>query len=151
MELLIALSGSRLFRYKNSFQKSKKPFEVIYKTGGLDESFHILIDIENDVITRWGVFENVTQELLGSPGEGTSIDFDEPFVLRFECDEDGWILMINEDHKYQTFFHLFSPDLVETVQLQGQADISYVGFGAAGCISEVFKTSSHSNSNSPQI
>ena len=141
MELLIALSGSRLFRYKNSFQKSKKPFEVIYKTGGLDESFHILIDIENDVITRWGVFENVTQELLGSPGDGTSIDFDEPFVLRFECDEDGWILMINEDHKYQTFFHLFSPDLVETVQLQGQADISYVGFGAAG-ISFVLKRNS---------
>ena len=78
------------------------------------------------------MFENVTQELLGSPGDGTSIDFDEPFVLRFECDEDGWMLKINEDHKYQTFFHLFSPDLIETVQLQGQADISYVGFGASG-------------------
>ena len=98
----------------------------------MDESFHILIDIANDVITRWGVFENVTQELLGQPGEGTSIDFDEPFVIRFECDEDGWMLKINDDHKYQTFFHLFSPELIETVQLKGQADISYVGFGTRG-------------------
>ena len=105
---------------------------MVYKTGGLDESFHILIDIANDVITRWGVYENVTQELLGQPGEGTSIDFDEPFVIRFECDEDGWMLQINDDHKYQTFFHLFSPELIETVQLKGQADISYIGFGTKG-------------------
>ena len=87
---------------------------------------------------------------MGAPGDGTSIDFDEPFVLRFECDEDGWILMINEDQKYQTFFHLFSPDLVETVQLEGQADISYVGFGAAG-ISFFFKRKFRFSFSSLQI
>ena len=32
---------------------------------------------------RWSVFENVTQEVLGEIGDGTSIDFDEPFVARF--------------------------------------------------------------------
>ena len=65
---------------------------MVYRAEGLDESFHIAVDIKNDVITRWAVAENITQEVQGRPGEGTSIDFDEPFVMRFECDEDGWVL-----------------------------------------------------------
>ena len=46
------------------------------------ELFHILIDPDNEVITRWGVAQNVTQGQTGSPGEGTTIDRDEPFVIR---------------------------------------------------------------------
>ena len=103
--------------------------EVVYRAGGLDESFHIAVDIQSDVITRWAVAENITQEVQGRQGEGTSIDFDEPFVMRFECDEDGWVLKVN-DEVYQTYFHLFSSELIQTVELLGQADISYVGFGS---------------------
>ena len=33
------------------------------------------------------------------------------------------------DEVYQTYFHLFSSELMQTVELLGQADISYVGFG----------------------
>ena len=31
---------------------------------------------------RWGVVDNVTQELQGEPGEGTTVDFEEPFVIK---------------------------------------------------------------------
>lgn len=105
---------------------------MIYQAEGLDESFHILIDIKRDMISRWGVFENVTQETQGFAGEGTSIDHDEPFVIRFECDQDGWMLKVNDEPKYQTFFHLFSSDQIRSVRLEGQADINYVGFGERG-------------------
>ena len=105
---------------------------MIYQAEGLDESFHILIDIKRDMISRWGVFENVTQETQGFAGEGTSIDHDEPFVIRFECDQDGWMLKVNDEPKYQTFFHLFSSDQIRSVRLEGQADINYVGFGEKG-------------------
>ena len=27
--------------------------------------------------------DNVTQDRVGAPGDGTTIDFDEPFLLRF--------------------------------------------------------------------
>ena len=105
---------------------------MIYQAEGLDESFHILIDIKRDMISRWGVFENVTQETQGFAGDGTSIDHDEPFVIRFECDQDGWMLKVNDEPKYQTFFHLFSSDQIRSVRLEGQADINYVGFGERG-------------------
>ena len=56
--------------------------EIIFATEGIDEAFHVMVDIKNEVVQRWAVFENETQEILGEPGEGTSIDFDEPFVIR---------------------------------------------------------------------
>ena len=64
------------------FQKKKKPFQVIFATDGFDEAFHASFDINNKFVQRWGVFENVTEEVFGSPGDGTSIDHDEPFVIR---------------------------------------------------------------------
>ena len=42
-----------------------------------------MVDIKNEVVQRWAVLNNETQEILGEPGEGTSIDFDEPFVIRY--------------------------------------------------------------------
>ena len=61
--------------------RSRKPLEV-YFYNGTDEAFHILVDIENNVIQRWGMFENETMDLQGDPNEGTTIDHDEPFVLK---------------------------------------------------------------------
>ena len=48
---------------------------------GFDEAFHMLVDIPNDVVKRWGVLDNTTMEMLGELGEGTTIDHDEPFVI----------------------------------------------------------------------
>ena len=47
-----------------------------------DESFHILIDLNLDMIQRWGTLSGV-REGVGEPGEGTTIDTDEPFMLRW--------------------------------------------------------------------
>ena len=47
-----------------------------------DESFHILIDLKLDMIQRWGTFGDL-REGAGQPGEGTTIDTDEPFMLRW--------------------------------------------------------------------
>ena len=63
-----------------NIQKSRKPLEIVFQNG-FDESFHILVDIPNDVIKRWGVVDNVTEETHGNDGDGTTIDFDEPFVF----------------------------------------------------------------------
>ena len=43
------------------------------------------MDVKNEVVQRWAVFQNITQEVFGYPGDGSSIDFDEPFVLRNLC------------------------------------------------------------------
>ena len=47
-----------------------------------DESFHILIDLKLDMIQRWGTFGDL-REGAGQPREGTTIDKDEPFMLRW--------------------------------------------------------------------
>ena len=58
---------------------------------------------------RWGVVGNVSQEVQGEAGEGTTIDREEPFVLRIRCDEDGWTVQSNREPQYPHFFHLFPP------------------------------------------
>ena len=65
-------------------QKKRKPLEIIFATDGINEAFHIVVDIKNEVVQRWAVVNNETQEILGEPGEGTSIDLDEPFVIRYQ-------------------------------------------------------------------
>ena len=60
----------------------KEPPEIIFAGEGLYEAFHVRVDADNEVVTRWGVALNVTQGEQGQPGEGTTIDRDEPFVLR---------------------------------------------------------------------
>ena len=54
--------------------------EVIF-ANGFDEAFHMLVDVPNDVVQRWGVVDNETLELQGEVGEGTTIDVEEPFVI----------------------------------------------------------------------
>ena len=60
------------------------------------------MDIKNEMVQRWAVFENVTQEIFGAPGDGSSIDFDEPFVLR-------------KQFKPFTFFSLMIDNLLNTI------------------------------------
>ena len=67
------------------FQKKKKPFEVVFSTESIDEAYHVSVDVKNEVVQRWAVSQNITQEVFGYPGDGSSIDFDEPFVLRNLC------------------------------------------------------------------
>ena len=130
-------------------KKKRKPLEIIFATDGIDEAFHVMVDIKNEVVQRWAVFNNETQEILGEPGEGTSIDFDEPFVIRcislepnskissilvicyfrIGCDPDGWALKVNSEPEYNSFLHVVKPEYVKTIKFHGQAEINFIGFG----------------------
>ena len=56
---------------------------MIFATEGLDEALHVEVDVKNEAVYRWSILGNVTKEVFGSHGDGTSIDLDEPFVIRF--------------------------------------------------------------------
>ena len=52
--------------------------------------------------------------------------------FRIKCDEDGWILLVNDDPEYPSYFHGLSPTKIETVKIKGDSKISYFGFGPKG-------------------
>ena len=114
-------------------EESEEPLEIVFLGTGInDEAFHILVDPDKEFVQRWGVFQNTTVGLVGNPGDGTTIDRDEPFVLSFLCDEDGWTFSANKEPNYPHFFHPFSPAEITGIQISGDLAISYVGFGNEG-------------------
>ena len=56
--------------------------KVIFAADGIDEALHVEFDVKAEVVRRWSVYENVTGEIFGTAGDGTSIDLEEPFVIR---------------------------------------------------------------------
>ena len=73
----------RLYTLQSIPFLARKPLEIIFHAeNGFDEALHIILHIEEKYIERYGVYDNVTTEKLGKPGDGTSIDHDEPFVMR---------------------------------------------------------------------
>ena len=38
---------------------------------------------------RWAVVDGEVVDLQGEPGDGTTIDFSEPFTMSIQCDMDG--------------------------------------------------------------
>ena len=64
-------------------EDSKAPLEVIFKGEEDEEAFHVLVDPGRNFIQRWAVPVNITDGLTGEPEDGTTIDLDEPFLLRF--------------------------------------------------------------------
>ena len=95
-----------------------------------------------EFIQRWGVLEDSPVELVGDPGDGTTIDLDEPFLLRWNhfhvyvikdsrigCDDDGWFVKTNKEPSYPHFFHLFTHTEIRSVLFKGDLDIRYIGFG----------------------
>lgn len=89
-------------------------------------------------------------ERQGEAGEGTTIDFEEPFVLSLSCDDDGWILQVgpatsashelnyrhgvqvNREQQYPHYFHVLHPSSVSSVQLVGDFSVSFLGIGGSG-------------------
>ena len=89
---------------------------------GRHEVFHAKVGVDEDVIWRWAKLGgakvqsqvNITcphlspPVLQGDPGEGTSVDYEEPMFLRclrclwfynflifsLHCDGDGWVLQV---------------------------------------------------------
>ena len=62
--------------------------EFAFLSEGINEAFHLQIDPDNEFLARWAVVANVTTTPIGEPGDGTTIDRNEPFVIRcFSCIE----------------------------------------------------------------
>ena len=64
--------------------KARRKLEVYFVANGTDEAFHLSVDLDQEYIRRWAVQDNLTEDIQGEPGEGTTIDRDEPFMMR--CD-----------------------------------------------------------------
>ena len=90
------------------------------------------MELEEEYIRRWGVMANITENVQGQPGDGTTIDRDEPFIIRIKCDADGWILQVNKEPAYENYLHRVPLDDILNVKMKGSAHISYVGFGTDG-------------------
>ena len=56
--------------------------EFAFLSDGINEAFHLQIDPDNEFLARWAVVANVPTPTIGEPGEGTTIDRNEPFVIR---------------------------------------------------------------------
>ena len=121
--------------------------EIIFQGNGTDEAFHVQINHEQEFVARWGVVNNVSLGRSGEPGDGTTIDIDEPFILRFpftpqvpflnvvvsiQCDPDGWVLKVNKEQNYPHSFHLFPASEIKSVNVLGDVQLSYIGFGSKG-------------------
>jgi hypothetical protein len=43
--------------------------------------------------------------------------------IRIQCNSDGWVLRINKDAPYLTYFHLFPPGRVLSLNLLGDMTV----------------------------
>ena len=68
--------------------KARRNLQVYFATNGTDEAFHLCVDLEQEFIKRWGVHNNLTEDVQGEPGEGSTIDTDEPFMMRWDIREE---------------------------------------------------------------
>ena len=50
-------------------------------TDANDEALHVELDIANDYVKRWGVKNGTKVHEAGEPGDGTTIDVFEPFIM----------------------------------------------------------------------
>ena len=90
-------------------QTVKNNPEFILTTENGNEPFHVMIDKADNVIYRWGMVDGEMVGKQGESGDGTSIDYSEPFTMTITCDDDGWVLNVNTELGYPHFFHIFSP------------------------------------------
>ena len=59
-----------------------EPPDLVFRGPGSEEAFHVRIHADLEYIERWGVASNVTLGQAGGEGDGTTIDRDEPFIVR---------------------------------------------------------------------
>lgn len=75
-------SGQKMMIVGKVPSDGKKLPQFAFMGPGIDEAFHLVLDPDQEFVQRWAVVNNVTTALSGEPYEGTTIDRDEPFVIR---------------------------------------------------------------------
>ena len=103
--------------------------DIVMKTKDQDEAFHVTIALGHETIYRYAVQNGTVYNLFGQIGDGTTIDLEEPFVLRLACDGDGWVLQVNDELPYDHFLHVIPHNEIDYLEVSGDAELSFVGFG----------------------
>ena len=128
--------------------KVRKMPEFFIMNDDGDELFHVQINKKEDVIYRWGALNKTIIETHGTPGDHTTIDYEEPFTLTirwnqlhmlkiktyndFRCDEDGWTVAENKEPIFQSFLHIVDPTTMTKLKIKGDVIVTYVGIGDEG-------------------
>lgn len=97
-----------------------------------NEGIHINLNIPKKVIERFSIMNGTPTLKLGEPFEGTTIDFEEPFMINLSCDADGWMVQVNTEKPYPHFLHATPHANLSTVVVRGDLNIFYIGFGVQG-------------------
>lgn len=116
-----------------SIPKSDKtvPAMLIADNAG-NKGISINIDLKNQMIERYSELNGTKSEIGGAIGDGTSIDFEEPFILNLSCDEDGWNLQINSELSYDSVLHVVPLENLTMIKVTGDIIIHFMGIGSKG-------------------
>ena len=96
------------------------------------EGLHININLKKNMIERYSVINGTKSEVAGATGDGTSIDFDEPFTLNLSCDQDGWNLQVNTELSYNSVLHAVPLENLTVIKVTGDIVINFIGIGGKG-------------------
>ena len=97
-----------------------------------NSGIHINIDLKKKMVARYSILNGTMSEIGGAAGDGTSIDFEEPFVLNLSCDEDGWNLQINSELTYNSVLHVVPLENLTMIRVTGDIIINFIGIGSTG-------------------
>ena len=98
----------------------------------VSEGLHVNINLKQKMIERYSVINGIKSEVAGATGDGTSIDFDEPFTLNLSCDQDGWNLQVNTELPYDSVLHAVSLENLTVIKVTGDIVINFIGIGGKG-------------------
>ena len=139
--------------------KARKDLEIVVNSKDLTEAIHVQISLKKKGVWIWSVIDNngTIDGLIGQEGEGSSIDYDEPFMIKYNqllhhflyqslfslsCDEDSWKLQINDDPP-KFLNHILEVNSNSRVTILGHAETSFAGIVEKGklIITSLFKSS----------
>ena len=113
-----------------SHAKSIPAISIVENT--VTEGIHININLKKNMIERYSVINETKSEVAGATGDGTSIDFDEPFTLNLSCDQDGWNLQVNTELPYDSVLHAVPLENLTLIKVTGDIVINFIGIGGKG-------------------
>ena len=113
-----------------SHAKSIPAISIVENT--VTEGIHININLKKNMIERYSVINETKSEVAGATGDGTSIDFDEPFILNLSCDQDGWNLQVNTELPYDSVLHAVPLENLTLIKVTGDIVINFIGIGGKG-------------------
>ena len=96
------------------------------------EGLHVNLNLKQNMIERYSVINRTKSDVAGAIGDGTSIGFDEPFILNINCDQDGWNLQVNTELPYDTVVHTVPLGNLTLITVTGDIVINFIGIGGQG-------------------